>query len=47
MLAMWLKVVAEQAREVDAERDQIVKGSEPSGGACSEKMRRLVKLHGT
>jgi len=41
-----LKVVAEQVREVEAERDRLVKGSEPSGDACTEKMRQLVKLHG-
>jgi hypothetical protein len=40
-----LKVVAEQVREVEAERDRLVKGSEPSGDACTEKMRQLVKLH--
>lgn len=41
-----LKVVAEQVREVEAERDGLVKGSKPSGDACTEKMRQLVKLHG-
>jgi transposase len=41
-----LNVVAEQIREIEAERDRLVKGSEPSGDACTEKMRRLVKLHG-
>jgi transposase len=41
-----LKVVAEQVREIEAERDRLVKGSKPSGDACTEKMRRLVKLHG-
>jgi len=41
-----LKVVAEQVREVEAERDRMVKGSEPSGDVCTVKMRRLVKLHG-
>jgi len=41
-----LKMVAEQVREIEAERDRLVKGSEPSGDACTEKMRRLVKLHG-
>ena len=41
-----LKVVAEQVREIVAERDRLVKGSEPSGDACTEKMRRLVKLPG-
>jgi hypothetical protein len=41
-----LKVVAEQVREVEAECNRLVKGSEPSGDACTEKMRRLVKLHG-
>jgi transposase len=30
----------------EAERDRLVKGTEPSGDACTEKMRRLVKLHG-
>ena len=33
-------------REIEAERDRPVKGSKPSGDACTEKMRRLVKLHG-
>ena len=41
-----LKVVAEQVREVEAERDRLVKGSEPPGDACTEKMRQFVKLHG-
>ena len=41
-----LKVVAEQVREVEAERDRLVKGSEPSSDVCTVKMRRLVKLHG-
>ena len=41
-----LKVVAEQVREVEVERDRLVKGSEPTGDICVEKMRRLVKLHG-
>jgi transposase len=41
-----LKMVAEQVREVEAERDRLVKGSEPTGNVCTEKMRRLVKLHG-
>jgi transposase len=41
-----LKVVAEQVREVEVERDRLVKGSEPTGDICAEKMRRLVKLHG-
>ena len=41
-----LKVVAEQVREVKAERDRLLTGSEPTGDLCAEKMRRLVKLHG-
>jgi transposase len=41
-----LKLVAEQIREVEAERDRLVKGSEPSGDVCIAKMRRLVRLHG-
>lgn len=41
-----LKVVAEQLREVEAERDKLVKGTEPSSDAYTEKMRRLVKLYG-
>src|SRR6202140_3325783 len=41
-----LKMVAEQIRAGETERDRLVKGTEPSGDACSEKMRRLVKLHG-
>ena len=41
-----LKVVAEQVREVEAERDRLLTGSEPTGDLCAEKMRRLVKLHG-
>jgi transposase len=41
-----LKVVAEQVREVEAERDRLVKGREPSGDVSTERMRRLVKLHG-
>src|ERR1700722_2307992 len=41
-----LKVVAEQLREIEAERDRLVKGSELSGDVSTEKMRRLVKLHG-
>ena len=41
-----LKMVAEQVREIEAERDRLVKGSEPTGDICTEKMRRLVKLHG-
>jgi transposase len=41
-----LKVVAEQVREVEAERDRLVKGSEPTGDICTEKIRRLVKPHG-
>jgi hypothetical protein len=28
------------------ERDRLVKGSDPYGDACTEKMRRLVKLRG-
>jgi hypothetical protein len=36
-----LKVVAEQVRDVEAERDRLVKGSEPSGDVSTEKMRRL------
>lgn len=32
-----LKVVTEQVREVEAERDRLVKGSEPSGDACTER----------
>jgi hypothetical protein len=39
-------VVAEQIREGEAERDRLVKESGPSGDACTEKIRRLVKLHG-
>ena len=39
-------MVAEQVRDVEAERDRLVKGSEPSGNLCTEKVRRLVKLHG-
>jgi transposase len=41
-----LKVVAEQIREIEAERDRLVKGSEPANDACTVKMRRLIKLHG-
>ena len=41
-----LKLVAEQIREVEAERDKLVKGSEPPADACTEKMRQLVKLRG-
>jgi transposase len=41
-----LKMVAEQVRDVEAERDRLVKRREPSGNVCTEKMRRLVKLHG-
>jgi transposase len=33
-------------RDVEAERDRLVKGSEPTGDVSTEKMRRLVKLHG-
>jgi hypothetical protein len=42
-----LKAVAEPVREIEAERDRLVKGSKSSGDACTEKMRRLVKLHGS
>jgi hypothetical protein len=28
------------------ERDRLVNGSDPYGDACTEKMRRLVKLRG-
>jgi transposase len=41
-----LKMVAEQVREVEAERDRLVKGNEPSVDVSTEKMRRLVKLYG-
>jgi transposase len=41
-----LKLVAEQVREVETERDRLVKGNEPTGDVCTEKMRRLVKLRG-
>src|SRR5271154_6019404 len=41
-----LKMVAEQVREVEAERDRLGQGCGPAGDACTEKMRRLVKLHG-
>jgi hypothetical protein len=33
-------------RDVEAERDRLVKGTEPTGDVSTEKMRRLVKLHG-
>jgi transposase len=41
-----LRLVAEQVREVEAERDRLVKGKQVSGDACTEKMRQLAKLHG-
>jgi transposase len=41
-----LKLVAAQIRDVEAERDGLVKGSEPTGDQCEQKMRRLVKLRG-
>ncbi len=41
-----LKLAIEQIREVEAERDRLVKGSEPTDDACIEKMRKLVKLRG-
>ena len=39
-------MAAGQVREVETERDGLAKGREPSGDACAEKMRQLVKLHG-
>ena len=41
-----LKLVAAQIREVEAERDQLVKGNEPTSDVSTTKMRRLVKLRG-
>jgi transposase len=41
-----LKLVAAQVREVEAERDRLVRGNEPSSNVCIEKMRRLARLHG-
>lgn len=41
-----LKLVAEQIKEVEAERDRLVVGKEPIDDRCVEKMRALVKLRG-
>jgi transposase len=41
-----LKLVAEQIRLVEAERDRLVVGKEEIDDRCVEKMRKLVKLRG-
>jgi transposase len=41
-----LKLVAEQIREVEVERNKLVEDSEPTNNVSEQKMRRLVKLRG-
>jgi transposase len=41
-----LKLIAEQIRVVEAERDRLVKSREPTDDANLEKMRKLVRLRG-
>lgn len=41
-----LKLVAEQIREVEAERDRLAKGVEQTDDGAIQKMRKLVRLRG-
>lgn len=41
-----LKLVAEQIRESDAERNRLVKGTEQAEDDATQKMRKLVRLRG-